>query len=100
MSNDIAIGTVNLPNPGVVSRKPPHLIILSKGKIEQLFVSLDKPEILNAFIVCKGFYTDKNSVDSIEINKLINDTSKEKIEELMLPIHRVLEIKNLYFKAK
>lgn len=100
MSNDIALGPVGLPNVGGVPRKPLHLVSLSKGKTEELFISLDRPELLSGFILCKGIYVNKPELEKIEQNTFSVEGIKELIVEILLPIHRVLSIKNLAFKAK
>lgn len=102
MSTDIGLGIVGIPNVGAITKKPLHLIVLVKGKQEEHFLSLDKPELLTGFIQVKGFFCDavKESDGTVDFNTLTASTPIDKIVELMLPTHRVVSVKNLAFKAK
>lgn len=99
--HDIAIGPVGVPNIAALAKKPPHLVSLSDGKKNQLFLSLDKPESLNGFIQVKGFYVEGTETDvSRDYLTLMGETKKDSIVEMYFPLHRVISIKNLMFKAK
>lgn len=106
MSGDIAVGIVPAPSIGSISKKPPHLVVVEspegKSKLSiKFFISLDKPSVDVGFINVKGFFIDKEEKD-INDNyiELVTNVSKENIEEIMFPHHRVVRIKNLVFKAK
>ncbi len=99
--HDIAIGPVGIPNTAALAKKPPHLVSLIDGKKIQLFFSLDKPESLNGFIQVKGFYVEgtEEEVSKNYLN-IMGSTSKDVYVEMYFPLHRVISIKNLMFKAK
>lgn len=106
MSNDIAVGVTSTPTIGVITKKPPHLVVVEspEGKSKQvvrLFLSLDKPSPDVGYITVKGFFVDKDEKEiSDNFIEIITNNSKENIEEIMFPNHRVVRIKNLVFKAK
>ena len=102
MSNDIGIGPVGLPNVGGLARKPPHLLELVEGKTKSYFLSFDKPEFTPNFVQVKGVLLEslKEMVDAKDLVDYINSIPKDTIVEYYLPIHRILSIKNVTFKAK
>jgi hypothetical protein len=103
---DLAVGVAGIPMMGAIYKKPAHLVVLelpeTKNKVTtRFFISLDKPSYDGGFISVKGFFNDSSESDiSKSYADLVNNTSKDLIEEYMFPIHRVLRIKNLVFKAK
>lgn len=115
-SKDVAVGAVGIIQPsgaiatgGVVAgsaitRKPAYLVVLdsvNKNKSQKLFISTEKPDLLNGFIQVKGIYTD---LDEDEISKnfvdILTNSSKDLFVETMLPWHRICSIRSLVFKAK
>lgn len=98
--HDIAINPVGAPNIAALTKKPPHLVSVADGKLKQLFLSLDKPELLDGFIQVKGFFVSESDSPNKEYVSLLSSTPKESYVEILLPIHRVLCIQNLMFKAK
>lgn len=96
-------GYIPIPAPGVISKKPPHLVtVASTGKGRPtLFVSLDRPELLTGFIQVKGFYTSLPEEEVIgNYVEVISSTSKDNIIDLLLPTHMVLCIRNIVFNAQ
>lgn len=98
---DIAIGTSAVPTPGMLLKKPPHLVVLKnftpKSTKDICFLALDRPTIENGFILVKGFYTDVGAASNFK--KYIEETAKEDIVEMMFPIHSVISIQNLFYVA-
>lgn len=97
---DFAIGTVGVPQVGKISTKPRYLVQLYSGKSVKHFISLDKPTFEADFISVKGFYSDF-SEDAIvaQFNDLVEKAPKDKIQELLIPNHRVHVIRSLVFNA-
>lgn len=84
------------------SNKPAHLITLidsSKLKFEY-FLCLDKPDFFYNHLQVKGFVC-KSSEKEIHknYNKLLLD-SKDILEDVMIPLHRVYLVKNLIFNSQ
>lgn len=102
---DFAIGTVIAPQIGKISNKPRYLIQLAPGtfiKSKSLmhFIALDKPGFENNFISVKGFYCDKSEDEIVaSFIDLVNEISKEVIQDLFIPDHRVHCIRSLVFNA-
>jgi hypothetical protein len=102
MSTDIAIGPVGLPNVGGFIKKPPHLIELTEGKTKINFFSFDRPDFHNDYIQVRGCVISPSEVESLskDLASFMNAIPKDSVVECLYPTHRVLSIKNLYFKAK
>lgn len=105
---DLSIPMTALPPAGAISKKPPHLILLedtssTKSKLAtKKFITTDKPDIMiNGIIQAKGIFVE---VDELEIagsfSELLLSAKKEDYMEMMFPLHRVINIRNLVFKAK
>jgi hypothetical protein len=102
----IDLGTNNLVNARApMLKKPVYLVTLEDGmsgktRLFQRFISLDKPRAENGMIEVKGFFCKK---DEDEITKTFNDiltnTSKELYSEMIFPLQRIYDIKNLVFNA-
>lgn len=95
-NSDLAVGVVGLPNVGALLKKPTYLVTLTEGegknKKEVFFLSIDRPELMNAgFIQTKGAFVD--SADATEV-------IKDAVVEIIFPSHRIVSIKNLVFKQK
>jgi len=102
MSTDIAIRTtVSLPNAGGLSKKPPYLIELSESKKKPYFLSLDRPEFQGNFVQVKGVYIDSSKLEELERDAITfaSQIAKENICDMIFPIHRILSIKNVAYKA-
>ena len=102
---DLAIPVIGLPPMGALNKKPPHLILLEseKGKgATKKFITLDKPDIgVNGMVQAKGIFSE---VDETKIAEnyfdLLTSAKKEEYMEMMFPVQRVINIRNLVFKAK
>lgn len=105
---DLAISVATLPPAGAISKKPPHLILLedassTKSKpATKKFITIDKPDVMiNGIVQAKGIFVE---VDENEIvgsfSELLSSAKKEDYMEMMFPLHRVINIRNLVFKAK
>jgi hypothetical protein len=106
MSNhDLAIAVTGLvPQGAAISRKPPYLVLLKEGSgktvVEERFISLDKPELLNGFIQVKGIYSEFSEEKIIRtFNDILTNNPKEAIVEMLFPNHRVASIRSLAFSA-
>jgi len=99
---DIAVGITAAPmQMGALSKKPPHLITLEYGKQIKIFISLDKPDILNGFIQVKGMFIDDSEDEVIKnFSDILTNSSKELICDIMFPWHKIVSVRNLIFKAK
>ena len=99
MSNIIDVTNVQSVHPKIT--KPIYLVTLRKGRMGELFLSLDKPIILNNFIEVKGFFvTEKESVVKENYIELVQKVDKAKMMDMLFPIHRVNSVQNLIFRAK
>lgn len=92
MSTDIAVGPVGLPSVGATLKKPTYLLILTEGKKQVNFLSLDRPIFENGFVLVKGYYVADGDFS--------RTPEKDEIEEIYFPDHNVIKIKNLAYKAK
>jgi hypothetical protein len=100
---DIAIGTVGLPVGSQINKKPSYLILLEgAGKTSKVkFITLDKPELLNNFVQVKGFYSDlSEEVIYKDYQNLILSVDRDSIMEILFPVHKILSMRSLVFKAK
>lgn len=102
---DIAIAAIGVPPVGALNKKPPHLILLEdekkKGAVKK-FITTDKPDIgTNGFVQAKGFFSvaDEETI-AASFTDLLSSAKKEEFMEMMFPIHRVINIRNLVFRAK
>jgi hypothetical protein len=105
MSNDIAVIPAGLPIGAPVNKKPIYLIIAEavdgKTKNKEKFIAIDKPELLNGFVMVKGFFCDESEEDvSKNLSDLLTNTKKELYVEMYFPWHRIRSIKSLVFRAK
>lgn len=103
--SDIAIVPAGLPVGAASIKKPAHLIVLesSHGKTrnQEKFIAIDKPELLNGFVLAKGFFCTESDDDITKnLTDLLTTTKKELYFEMHFPWHRVLSIKSLVFRAK
>ncbi len=101
-----AVYAGGLPAGSIISKKPHYLIMLdggttAKGKNSvQLFVAIDKPDLLQGFVQVKGFYCDASKDDIIaNFTELSRTVAKEELVEVLLPSHRIHEIRSLVFSA-
>jgi len=103
--NDFAIGPTSVvPSGGVISKKPNYLITLEdnscKSKVLTRFITLDKPDFLDGFILVKGIFTDIEEDAVINnISNILTTLKKELILEVMFPHHRIHSIRSLVFNA-
>lgn len=106
MSTDFAVGVTGIPVTGVISKKPPYLILLesfnSKTKTLTKFITLDKPEFINfGFVQAKGIFSEESEEDIIKnYATYLTTVEKDLILEVMFPQHRIHSIRSLVFKAK
>ena len=105
MSIDYTVTNVtNVPSGSVISKKPIYLITLKdiqekKGSF-QYFITTDKPDAQNNFLLSKGFFCDSSEEDiSKNYAYILTSVPKERIMEMWFPVHRILCIKSLIFNA-
>ena len=94
---DIVMTPVGLNNEVKQPSKPSYLIKFINKSEE--FLTLDKPELINNLVVCKGFYVKKSDVAENNYPKLIVD-NKANVREVMFPTNRIKSIINLVFRQK
>lgn len=102
MNEDITVGAVGIPNVATFNKKPPHLVVLNVNnnkKSQALFLSIDKPELLEGVIQVKGFFVNAET-DNAKYFDSINNAPKESLVEMYFPLHRVDSVQNLMFRAK
>lgn len=91
--------TSQIPNPQL-AKKPAYLIVLQDGKFKQYFVTIEKPECTTG-VSAKGFFTlHEEGYIAENFIQLIGETSKEEFKEIFFPMHRVIHVRSLVFKAK
>lgn len=101
---DFTVNVTNVHNIGHISKKPRYLITLDDFKGKKLtvryFISIDKPDLLDNFVLVKGVYSE---LDEDEISKkfgeILDNTPKESIIDIMFPSHRIYSIRSLVFNA-
>lgn len=102
---DYSVGAImSVPTAGALNKKPIYLITLDdpsgKKSSTQRFLSIDKPDSQNGFLIAKGIFSD---LQEDELNKkfseVLTSTPKEHILEIWLPWHRVISVRNLIFNA-
>lgn len=84
--------------------KPSYLLSMedTSGKTKKVtrFICMDKPEFLNGFVHTKGFYTDVEEEAIVTgYVTIISGVDKEKIVEVFLPSHRIINIRSLVYRA-
>lgn len=92
MSTDIAVGTVGLPAAGSTLKKPNYLLRLLDGKKQVNFLSVDRPQFENGFVLVKGYF--------VEGDDLTVTPEKDAIVEMYFPNQNIVNIKNLAYKPK
>ena len=105
--SDIAITPAGANLPQVKqSVKPNWLIYLqdSNGKASKtsFFISLDRPDISNNGVVfVKGIFS-KNTEDEIlsSYQELLTSTAKDLYCEVLIPHHRIIQMRSLVFRQK
>ncbi len=112
MSKDIGISPVGASISGAVfaggtnnvqlSKKPAHLIYLDfKSKNQRYFITLDRPDFIQGFVLVKGFFCDAPETVILEtFTDLLTSVKKDLICEMMFPIHKIFFIRSLVFNAK
>lgn len=102
--SDIAINvTSKVPVGNPIANKPSYLIFLEEksGKNNRKFLTIDKPDLLNGFVLAKGFYCNNDEEEIInKFQVILTDIKKELIIEVMLPWHKISSMRSLIFKAK
>lgn len=102
---DFAIGAIaGIPTVGALNKKPPYLVVLEdpSGKKNscQKFLTLDKPDSQNGFLMVKGFFTECAEEEIIKnFSDILTATPKDTIIEVWLPWHRVVSVRSLVFSA-
>lgn len=102
---DFTIGAVmSVPTISAVNKKPIYLITLedSSGKKNsfQKFISLDKPDSQNGFLLVKGIYSELSEEEIIKnFSDVLTAAPKELIIDIWLPWHRILSVRSLIFNA-
>jgi len=99
---DFAVSSVGIPSVGQVSKKPCYLITLTNpaGKKPVLFLSLDKPDLLEGFVQAKGIFSDLSDEElSKTYTEVIANSPLDVRVEMMFPHHRILSIRNLVYNA-
>ena len=102
---DFAVGAIaGVPAFGALNKKPPYLVTLedASGKKNsfQKFITLDKPDTQNGFLMTKGFFTESSEDEIIKnFNDLLTATSKDLIIDVWFPWHRVVSVRSLVFNA-
>jgi len=104
MTEQHTITPVSVPlTAGQMAKKPAHLIILTDGKKRELFIAVEKPDFLGGAVFAHGFMVDpKSDEDAIRqgFMEIISTEPKENIEEVYFPMHRVVSVKSLVYRAK
>jgi hypothetical protein len=102
---DFAISVTSAPNMGTISRKPSYLVTLEdsssgKGTKHRRFITIDKPDMQNGFVLVKGTYSDL-SEDEIagSFIEILSSTPKEELLDMMFPAQKVFSIRSLVFNA-
>ena len=89
---------------GAMTRKPVHLVCLkgdSKiGSGLEYYLTQDRPELLNGFVNIKGFSVFQEDLNLKDYKDLVDQTSKDKYEEMLIPVYRIHYIKNLDFRGQ
>jgi hypothetical protein len=83
--------------------RPLYLIVVTGPSKKTLhYITTTKPDHLPGGITAKGFYinTEEDSAPQEEYKEIIKNTAKENIKEIFFPWHRILEVRNILFKAK
>lgn len=102
---DYTVGAiVGVPATGSLSKKPSYLLTLedSAGKKGscQRFITIDKPDSQNGFLMAKGIFSDMSEE---EVNKkfadVLTSAPKELILDIWFPWHRIISVKSLVFNA-
>ncbi len=104
---DFSVGAIaSIPTFGALNKKPIYLISLEdtsskKGASNcQRFISLDKPDSQNGFILAKGIFSDCSEEEiSKTFSDILTSAPKEAILDMWFPWHRVLSIRSLVFNA-
>lgn len=104
MPTDIAIGTANLPTSTPTLKKPVYLVILVDGSgktaLQTHFIATDCPELAQSFVSVRGFYCDVSEESIIKgFVEIVNKAPKDKILEVIFPVHRIKSIQSLVFNA-
>ncbi len=83
--------------------KPPYLVRLvpPSGKKLLLFLAFDKPTFHASHIETKGYFVEMAEEDLIKnVEAILTSTKSELICEMMYPLHRVFDVKNILYKPK
>lgn len=102
---DFTVGAVmGVPTGGALNKKPSYLLTLedSSGKkgALQRFVTIDKPDSQNGFLMVKGIFSEMSEEEIIKkFSDLLTTTPKELIVDIWFPWHRVISVKSLVFNA-
>jgi hypothetical protein len=91
--------------------KPVYLITLADGTGKTAaityFIATDKPELSMSFVSVRGIFFDSSN-DTVatdeeyivsNFSKLVSKAPKEKIVEMIFPVHRIRSIRSLAFNA-
>lgn len=101
--NDITVNTINTVNKPSIVGKQSHLITMEgtgKNKCVR-FITLDKPDVEGYYVRTKGIFCTQEEDELINnYQDVLANTNKESIIEIMVPLNRIFNIRNLIFRAK
>lgn len=103
---DFTVSTVSgFPAVASVNKKPIYLVTLddpssSKKASFQKFISIDKPDSQNGFIMAKGLFCDLPDEEIIKtFSDILTSSPKELILDMWFPWHRIISVRSLVFNA-
>lgn len=81
-------------------KKPLYLVAMEDGSS---MVSVDKPDVLSAFIQFKGYYVSRAEFCDEDIIKdpikFYESRTSDLFVEVMIPVHRISYLQNLSYRA-
>lgn len=102
---DFAISVTSAPAIGTISRKPSYLVTLDdsttgKGTRTRRFITIDKPDMQNGFILVKGAYSDLSEKEIVStFTEILSSTPREDLLDMMFPAQKIFSIRSLVFNA-
>lgn len=82
-------------------KKLNYLIVLSKGKTTECFVTFGKLDFVPGFVLAKGFFSELSPEETIKnIDALLTSFNKDLVYEMYLPVHRIEVIQSCVYKHK
>ena len=101
--SEISISPQRIPTYNMLA-KPSYLVVLEgpPKKGNQYFITIEQPEFCEGMVHVKGLFADDSSEEEIAKNyvDMLTSASRELLCEVYLPLHRVIKVRNLVFRAK